>query len=353
MKKLMQTGVSRRAVLASQLGLMTSVLIPGSVLAADDAKRTDVNFLGAHFGSYGYVMMYASSEMMTKYTKNIKGVVQETFGAVDNLKRLQRDKGLRTHTIAITSIPALYSAKMGQPKAMFPEPVKDMLNVFNTGNAVLWIATSDPSIKTPADLKGKRFDAGPYGNFMGFIGDKILQAYGVKDKVSSLLHTADQKAQYQNLVDGKVDAILTGSVAQGHEIVKYNSGVSQMLASRTLWPVTLEKSKVDEVHKLSGIPVVAYSVKAGLPNPKAPAYVGASFGLQTVASKEMPESLVYEVVKTTIAHIKEYGNYASPAKNGFTVETIAGLNVPVSDFHPGAVKAFREAGIKVGEENFK
>lgn len=340
----------KKAMLA--LGLTATLLIPGALHAAEKGK-TEVDFLGAHFGSYGYVMMYASSEMMNKYTKNIKGVAQETFGAVDNLKRLQKDKSLGTHTIAITSIPALYSGKMGQPKAMFPQPVEGMLNVFNTGNAVLWIATSDPSIKTPADLKGKRFDAGPYGNFMGFIGDKILQAYGVKDKVSSLLHTADQKAQYQNLVDGKVDAILTGSVAQGHDVVKYNSGVTQMLASRTLWPVTLTKAKVDEVHKLSGIPVVAYSVKAGLPNPKAPSYVGASFGLQTVASKEMPEDLVYEIVKTTIAHIKEYGKYANPAKNGFTVDTIAALNVPVADFHPGAVKAFREAGIKVGEENFK
>ena len=45
--------------------------------------------------------------------------------------------------------------------------------------------------------------------------------------------------------------------------------------------------------------------------------------------------------------------YANQAKKAITRDSLAAIDVPVSDFHPGAIKAYREAGIKIGEENFK
>ena len=255
--------------LSTIVGLTAVVLLP-SVLAVNAQEKTKVDFLGARQGSYGYVTMYATSTILNNHSKTLSGTVQEAFGAADNLKRLDKDKELRKHAIAITSVPAMYGARAGQPSNMFPQKITGILNVFNTGNAVNWIATTDESIKTPKELAGKRFDAGPYGNFMGFIGDTVLQAYDTKDKVSAVLHTSDQKVQYGGLSDGKVDAILTGSIAQGAGVVSFNSNVTQLVKSRTIWPVSLSKEQVAKIRQMSGIPYSPYQVNAGLPNKDAP-----------------------------------------------------------------------------------
>lgn len=339
-----------RIICWTAAALMAASAIPA---VAQQAAKTKIDFLGARQGSYGYVTMYAVSAIVNKHSTTVEGVVQEAFGAADNLKRLDQDKELRKHAIAVTSVPAMYGARNGTPAGLFPKKITGQLNVFNTGDAVNWIATTQPNIKTPQDLAGKRFDSGPYGNFMGFIGDTVLQAYGAKEKVSAVLHTADQQVQYSGLSDGKVDAILTGSIAQGDGGVSFNSNVTQLLKARTIWPVDLSKEHIKKMREQSGIPYSPYNVAPGLPNKDAPGYVALAFALNAVAHEDMPEELVYEVVKQLIANVSEVGNYANQAKKAMTRETIAAIDVPVSDFHPGAIRAYREAGIKIGEENFK
>jgi TRAP transporter TAXI family solute receptor len=330
--------------------LLGAVIAP---LAGTPALGQTIDFLGAQNGSYSFTVMYAATAIINQNSDKLKGVVHETFGASDNLKRLDQDKELRKHAFAATTIPAQYSAMNGTPKAMFPTPIKGLLQVFNTADFCAWIAVSDPDIKKVEDLAGKRFDAGPYGNFLGSIGDSILQAYGVKDKLRSLLHTADQAAQYEAFGDGKVDGILAGGVVQGAGGVAYNATATKLLASRTIWPVSISPEKVKETAKISGIPFAPCSVKAGSPNPKAPAYTSISYAGNVVAHADMPEELVYQAVKLVIAHVEEFGKYAGQAKKAMTKDTLAAINVPVSEFHPGAVRAYREAGIKVGEENFQ
>jgi uncharacterized protein len=336
------------------LGAMVAFLAPAALttpVAAQD--KTVVDFLGARYGAYSFTVMYAATAILNKNSDTIRGVVQEAFGAADNLKRLDQDKELRKHAFAVTTIPAMYGALQGKPKELFPTPITGMKQVFNQANFCTWMATTDPNVKTIEDLAGKKFDAGPYGNFMGIIGDSILEAYGVKDKVGQLLHTADQPAQYDGFTNGKVDGILAGSTVAGEGKVEFNGTVQKLLAARKVYPISLSKEKVKGISKLSGIPFSACEVAAGSSTPDAPAFISTQFAGNVVAHEDMPEDLVYQIMKQIIEHVDEFGKYSAQAKEAMSKESLAAINVPVADFHPGAIKAYREAGLKIGEENFQ
>jgi TRAP transporter TAXI family solute receptor len=340
--------MKQTAWMAAALGAIASFTMSPAMAQ----EKTTVEFIGAQSGAYSYQVMYAATVIVNKGSAKVHGVVQESFGASDNLKRLDQDKELRKHAFAVTTIPAQYSAQRGEPKELFPQPIKGLLQVFNQANFCNWVATSDPSIKKIEDFAGKRFDGGPYGNFMGSITDAMFAAHGMKDKVGRLLHTADQAAQYDGFGDGRVDGILSGSVQMGNDTIAFNATVQKLLASRTIWPVSVSPEKVKEISQATGIPFSSCSVKAGSPNPNAPAYTGLAFAGNVVAHADMPEDLVYDIMKQIIANVEEFGKYSAQAKS-MTRGNLAAINVPVSDFHPGAIRAYREAGLKIGEENFR
>ena len=103
---------------------------------------------------------------------------------------------------------------------------------------------------------------------------------------------------------------------------------------------------------LSGIPYGIWEVPAGVFSPTAPSFVTMYYPLNLVCHQDMPENLVYEIMKVLIQHADEFKKY-SPASAWLTSKNLAAMEIPVSDFHPGAVKAYRELKAKIGEEYFK
>ncbi len=63
----------------------------------------------------------------------------------------------------------------------------------------------------------------------------------------------------------------------------------------------------------------------------------------------MPEDIVYEITKTIYENAEKFGSYHAVGK-GVTKDNVATLSYPEEMFHPGAVRFYREHGIKIGIE---
>ncbi len=64
---------------------------------------------------------------------------------------------------------------------------------------------------------------------------------------------------------------------------------------------------------------------------------------------ELPDPIAYEFVKLLDVHNDDLASYFAGVK-GCTTEMLADLPFPESEFHPGAVKYFKEKGVKVGTD---
>ena len=340
-----------KRTIATVLLTLVAITLTASGSIAAVKQKVVVDMFGSQLGSYGYTAMYAASEIINKHSPTIKANIYATFGAMDNIKRLDTDKDVRKHAFFMTSVPAMYGARAGVPKQMFPNPIIGAMNVFNSIDGTYTLITTNPNIKTPLDFVGKRVDVGPYGNFLGTIGDYLLDAYDVRTKVAKLEHNADQKVMYDNLKEGKIDVSSSGILKTGNKM-GLAASTKELMAGTTIYPVGYSKEMIRKAAELSKIPFATWEVPAGEFSPKTPAFVTMYYPLNVVCHQEMPQDLVYEVMKVLIAHADEFKNYSQVA-NFFTKEVMAGMPLPVSDFHPGAVKAYREMKVKVGEEAFK
>ena len=66
--------------------------------------------------------------------------------------------------------------------------------------------------------------------------------------------------------------------------------------------------------------------------------------------ENLDEELIYNIVKTAIEHDDEFEGYLGPGYKGYaTFMAAAALPGGESEWHSGAVKAYKEAGIKIGE----
>jgi len=321
----------KKGIVASILCLLVvAMMVSGFAkpTIAAEKEKVVVDFLGSTYGSFAFIAMYSASDIINKHHPTIKGLVHETFGASDCIKRLDADPKLRKHAFASGTVPALYGARAGVPKGIYPRPITGILNLWNEVGATYLLVTTDPKIKTPADLVGKRVDVGAYGNFMAITGEYLLEAYGVKDKVASLEHSAKYQTAFANLVDGKIDVTVIGMLKLGEKKCGFNAATRELMAARKVYPLETSKEMIAKTTKISKIPYAAWTLEEGV------------------------EELVYELMKVLIANADKFKNYSKIA-SWMTKENMAAMHIPVEDFHPGAIKAYREAGVKIGEEYFK
>ena len=64
--------------------------------------------------------------------------------------------------------------------------------------------------------------------------------------------------------------------------------------------------------------------------------------------KSMDNDIVTEICSIIYNHAKEFATYHATGR-GITKKTLAEVAVPEAEFHPAAVKFYKEKGLKVGE----
>jgi TRAP-type uncharacterized transport system substrate-binding protein len=351
----------RRAVSALLVALMM-----GGLLAEADAqekKRHEVRVPYLQYplggGWEGYIIF---DRYVAQSHPWVRPVQQETGGYVHNLKTMAADKTLQKTATFGTSTLAVYLAENAY-KPFFDEPIKGDWRWLH-GEYLLgqsWFVTLDPTITRVEDLKGKPLGIGlktqtHWGGATYFMLDK---GYGINHETApGLIQHLGPIAALEALLDGRsAAALLSVNVDATQKRFMIGPTVTQIAASgRSYHMLPWPKDVVHRVVRQTGFPIYAVTIPPNtLPNQPEPFEMFADIGIRAV-HKDFPEELAYELTKAFI----EIGPKAGTLS---TIGVLWNKETMVSPFsfdwkhkdkiHPGAKRAFEEAGMWPPEKVWK
>ena len=215
----------------------------------------------------------------------------------------------------------------------------DFSTVANLYMEQVQIVTVDPSIKTVADLEGKRVSVGAAGSGVFFNAVDVLQAYGIGDL------DADQKftkinATYQNfgdsteaLKDGQIDAAFVVAGAP-------TTAVTDLASGREISLVSLDDEHINAL--IAACPYYSKDTIAKDVYGTAEDTTTVAVGAVVVARDDVNSEDVYNFL---------YGTFEDTANlsHGKAAELDLDFAASVTSigYHPGAVAYFADKGLSV------
>ena len=197
------------------------------------------------------------------------------------------------------------------------------------------IVTTNPDIKTVADLKGKAVCVGDQNSGTYFNAKDVFDAYGLDIEKDIQPIFQSFAASTESLKDGKIDAAFLTAGAPTTSVVDLGTAKSVYLVS------------IDDEHMaklLEACPFYAkYTIgKDVYKTPEDCQTVTVKATL--VADASVSDDVAYAIVKTIFENKDEItAAHAKGAELDLTFAT-DGMAIP---FHPGAAKYFAEKGITV------
>lgn len=201
--------------------------------------------------------------------------------------------------------------------------------------------TPRTGIKTIDDLRGKRLmaDYPPAPSTKAF-SDALLKAHGMTRKDVKWMTFGSFTEAVAALIEGRADAISHPSSLKGMQQIKLSTGYSA---------VPIEPGPAKKMLNM----LLGFSYE---PMPKG--YNGVvekatpALAYYTILffRKDVPDEVVYTLVKAALDHHKEYARVHPllPEVDAKRAATILGI-----PFHPGAVKYFKEKGVWTAEHEKK
>ncbi|MEM6470251.1 MAG: TAXI family TRAP transporter solute-binding subunit [Planctomycetota bacterium] len=272
----------------------------------------------------------AIAEVLNAHKDAIDWKVQAkgTKGSQENIRRLQQgDLELALSNAAIS-----YFAVRGEASWDKAYDIRAIATM--APNVALFIARSDSGIKSIADLKGKRVIIGPAGAGFEMFVEPILNAHGVSmDDINPL--NAIQSAAVDQLGDGSADAAFLGGAVPTGSITQATSTFDV-----TFVPFDGEaREKLIQDYAFFH----PFTIPPGKYKGMAEDFEGLNVGsMHIITAESQPEDLIYEVTKTIWENRAEVAE-KHPAGNALNEKNIArdtGI-----EYHPGAIKFYKEAGI--------
>jgi TRAP transporter TAXI family solute receptor len=268
----------------------------------------------------------------TKKDTKIKCTVESTGGSVYNIKTIKAEE----LDFGIAQSDIVYQAINGEGK--FKDGAfKDLRVVMSIHSELLTLAVrKDSNIKTFADLKGKRVNIGNPGS-----GNeatvKLLFKNSNQLKLSDLQVEQLKSSECPNAIkDKKIDGYF---YMVGHPTANFkDSSNSTDILFISLKDVPAAQKLVDEK------PYYAWGViPKGLY--KGVDYDTTTFGVKAilVTSSKVSQKAVYTMTKAILDNFESFKKMHPAYKNLTKEDLLKGFDTNI--LHPGAAKAFKEAGI--------
>ncbi len=219
------------------------------------------------------------------------------------------------------------------------DPQKDLRAVFSIHpESVTLAAAVDADIKTIKDLKGKRVNIGNPGSGQRQNSIDALEAAGL-DYTEDLMAEQVKAAEAPGLLqDGRIDAFFYTVGHPSGAFKEASAGRRKVRFVEVTGPGIDAMIKAKPFYAKSYVPVELY-----------PGAVNESdvttFGVKAtfVTSAKVSEDVVYAITKEVFENFEDFKKL-HPAYQVLTKEgMLEGLSAPI---HPGAMKYFKEAGLK-------
>ena len=197
------------------------------------------------------------------------------------------------------------------------------------------IVTTDPNIKTVADLRGKKVCVGDQNSGTYFNATDVFNAYGldIEKDITPIFQSFG--ASTESLKDGKIDAAFLTAGAPTTSVVDLGT-------AKPVYLVSIDDEHIEKL--LTDCPFYAKLIIGkdvyGTPEDCQTVTVKATL----VADASVSDEVAYAIVKTIFENKEEItAAHAKGAELDLAFAT-DGMAIP---FHPGAAKYFAENGITV------
>jgi len=280
-------------------------------------------------GSY-YLYAGGLASYLTEKNPTVKGTARTTRGSVENVRLLDRD-GL-DFGLANASVVAQQKVGFGQFKDAKSNRIRGIAVLDLSPTHVVTLEGS--GIKTLMDLRGKRVSIGAAGSGGANNARTVLASLGILKDVK--IQTLGFSESASNLRDGNLDAFFGGSGLPMPAVV--DLATSHKIRLISFDPDFLKKlqSEVPAI-EITKIPANTY---------KGVDYDVTTIGIPStlVTRDNMKEETAYQVAKTLLdADNRKYMVSIYKAWNPSPgIDLWKRIGVPL---HPGAERAYREAGI--------
>jgi TRAP transporter TAXI family solute receptor len=318
----------RKLFFGISIGL--TLLIPLSVWGQGKPSGP-LAFGTSSIGSAFYIISVGMGEIISKKT-GINISVESVGGSDANARALTQKK----IDLAILNSISVATAYMGE--GPFAKEGKADLRVIAQGQQALrnLVARAASGIKTPADLRGKKFiGKRPALADLEMITNALLKAYGVPKDSLKILQTAETKEALEALKIGTADGAIIPAGLRSSTLLELAQSVDVTFLS-------IPDDKMQRILEELGpafhegvIPKGTY--KGQMEDVKVPALLA-----EIAVRADFPEDLAYLFTKTLLESEKELANVHSVGKEWTISNT---LRTPPAPFHSGAIKYFKEKGL--------
>jgi len=264
-------------------------------------------------------------------------------GSVENMRRMI---GGEYHTTWV-HVNNMWDAWNGIGLFEGQKPFKDVRVLeYLVDQAVNVTTLAKLPIRNFTDMAGKRVNIGPAGSGGVPIAKEIFKALGLTDKVKIV--NISFQAGAQALKDGQIDVSM---IPGGPYISPAIAEISHSVTVRIVEPTPEEAKKIESEVSYLYSDVIPPNKSVGENSDKEKRAM--FWSLYWIALASMPEEVVYDMLKVTqepknkevLGKVVSYWITCGP-----NFSSLVKMGIPL---HPGAVKYWKEQGVKIPPELVK
>ena len=316
-----------------RIGWIAATLL-GVVMANSAFAQTRISIATGGTGGVYYPLGGGIANVLSKYVPNMQATAEVTGASVDNMKLVGAGKAEVGFTMADTA----WDAYQGQDKFKDNKQAVRALVVFYP-NLTHVVTVEGKGIEKMVDLKGKRISTGSPGSGTEVMAFRILEAYGI-DKDKDVKRERLSVAESVNaLKDGKIDALIwVGGIP--------TPAITDLAATpNTKIKLIDHADAVDKMRAKYGPLYVKEKIVAKAYPGQDKENTNIAVWNILVVNEKTDEKIVYDIVKTMFDKKAEIVAVHKDASFlSLDNQLTGGSPIP---FHPGALKYFREKGLKV------
>jgi TRAP transporter TAXI family solute receptor len=285
-------------------------------------------------GGVYYPLGGGLANVLSKYVPGMQATAEVTGGSVANLQLIGTGKPY----IAFSMTDAALDAMQGEDKFKGKKvPVRTLAILYP--NRMHVVTIEGTGINTMADLKGKRVSTGSPGSATEVMAFRVIEAAGL-DKDKDMKRERLGVAESVNAVkDKKIDAFfwVGGLPTAAVTDLAATPGVKIKLVDHANTVAAMNK-------KYGNLYVEDHIPKSTYPGMTADNKQATVMNI-LVSNANLSDQAAYNIVKTLFDKRDELIAVHKEAEN-FKLENQKEASTPVP-FHPGALKYYREKGVKL------
>jgi len=298
------------------------------------AQAQNISIATGGTGGVYYPMGGGLASVLSKYVPGMSATAEVTGGSVDNLKLVGTGKPY----VAFSMADAAKDASVGEDK--FKDKPVDLKTLLILYPNQMHVATVESTgIKTMKDLKGKRISTGAPGSATEVMAFRLLEAAGL-DKDKDVKRERLSVAESVNAVkDRKIDAFFwVGGLPTAAVTDLANSPGMKIVMVDTAAEVPAMNKKYGNLYFPTVIPKAIYS---GMAKDNKVAAVANILVVNANMSNEDAYKIVKAIFDNQVDLVRSHAEFIN-----IKLDSQKANATPVA-YHPGALKYFKEKGIKV------